>query len=377
MYRLVTGGLALVTLARVMSAQASSSIDLGTAILDQPAIGSGSVLTAAGLLSYLTPRNELGASAVAARTPNDLYTGQAIVSATRYASPFQRMRWELAASGSGFGVSGDAPSFGWQLLAREHLGLGSGGLFAGASGGSVGQSGVWRRILGAHAGGFFRLGGSAADELSGALAYTDAAPPAGFGDRVRYTDLFGYWQHNGGPAELLIGGGARSRIGGSLGTSGWASVTGTFWATPHLAIVVSGGRALEDVARAVPSVRYLSLALRVGQRSAGSTIPMPVHRDVADRNDGYLEVHISDDSTRVLTLRADSASTVELMADFTDWEPIGLVKLPNGLWSLSRAITPGVHHVAIRIDGGAWRAPPNLTKAPDEFGGEVGLLAVP
>jgi hypothetical protein len=33
--------------------------------------------------------------------------------------------------------------------------------------------------------------------------------------------------------------------------------------------------------------------------------------------------------------------------------------------------------VAIRLDGGPWHAPPNLTRAPDEFGGEIGLLAVP
>jgi hypothetical protein len=31
----------------------------------------------------------------------------------------------------------------------------------------------------------------------------------------------------------------------------------------------------------------------------------------------------------------------------------------------------------VRIDGGRWTAPAGTTRASDEFGGEVGIVAVP
>jgi hypothetical protein len=78
---------------------------------------------------------------------------------------------------------------------------------------------------------------------------------------------------------------------------------------------------------------------------------------------------------------------VELMADFTDWVPVPLVRLPRGtaggrardaadLWAAELVIAPGVHRVNVRVDGGPWRPPPGLSVVRDEFGGEVGLLVV-
>lgn len=375
--RVIAGIILLVSTTRTLSAQASGNIDVGTAFLDQPTIGSGNVLTAAAGLSYLTMRSQLAANAVAARTPNDLYTGQALVTAAQFGPPFRPSRWELSVTGSSFGLSGDAPSYGAQLLAREHIGKASGGGYAGISTGTVGQSGAWRRVFGAHGGGYLRLDTSGNDELSGVLAYTDAAPPLGFQAALRYADAFGYWQHRDRAVDLLVGGGARMSTSRSLGHAGWASAAAAIWVGPRLAVVVSAGRALEDVTRGVPSVRYFSLALRLGQRSPGATSAITRRPPKLDDGDGRLDVRATGDSLRLVTVRADSATTVELMGDFTDWEPVAMAKMPNGSWGLERPVAPGVHHVAIRIDGGPWRAPPNLTRAPDEFGGEVGILAVP
>ena len=54
---------------------------------------------------------------------------------------------------------------------------------------------------------------------------------------------------------------------------------------------------------------------------------------------------------RVLRVRASGARTVELMADFTDWEP---VTLTPGAAGFERAFTlaAGTHRVVVRIDGG-------------------------
>lgn len=376
--RFLTCFVPLVLLTRALSAQAASgSVDLGAAFLTQPTIGSSSVLTAAAAYTYASDRVAFTANALGARTPNNLYTGQGVVTASRYAPATQRARWELSATATGFGVSGVAPAFGGSVLARGYLGSSDDGGFAGISAGAVGQSGAWWRLAGAHAGGYLRLDGAGTDELSGAVVFTNAKPPAAAGPAIRYGDLLGYWQHDRGPLELLIGGGARASATRSLGSTGWVSGTATLWMTSRLALVFSAGRALEDVTRAIPSVRYLSLALRVGQQRSTDLLPTAIHRGNPDHEEGRLEVRASRDSMRLVTVRADTAAAVELMADFTDWEPVAMVKGLDGIWSLERPITPGAHHVAIRIDGGAWRAPPNLARVPDDFGGEVGLLAVP
>jgi hypothetical protein len=67
---------------------------------------------------------------------------------------------------------------------------------------------------------------------------------------------------------------------------------------------------------------------------------------------------------------------VELMADFTDWTPVPFAERADGVWELALFISPGVHRVNVRVDGGPWQVPPGLTAARDEFGGEVGLLVV-
>ena len=64
------------------------------------------------------------------------------------------------------------------------------------------------------------------------------------------------------------------------------------------------------------------------------------------------------------------------MGDFTDWTATPLEERGDGTWELERFISPGVHRVNLRIDGGPWIVPPGLSSARDEFGGEVGLLVV-
>jgi hypothetical protein len=40
-------------------------------------------------------------------------------------------------------------------------------------------------------------------------------------------------------------------------------------------------------------------------------------------------------------------------------------------------IPSGVHRVNVRVDGGRWTAPAGTTRVTDEFGSEVGMVAVP
>jgi hypothetical protein len=355
------------------------SVDLGGALLQQPGLTATNVLTGAGEFRLANPTSALFASGVGALTGDNRYTGQGVLTGSLYAPPAQRLRWEVTATGSAFGLSNAAPAFAWQGLVREHITGSLGGAFVGVGTGQLARSGVWRAIQVAETGGYLGLDDLGRDELSVALAYTSSGKSSGnTGDTlgsIRYGDLVGYWTHRAGLLELSAGGGVRLSQQSYLVGQPWGSTNAVFWIGNQTALVFSAGRALADVARGVPSVRYLSLAVRIGRRPQSAGMPLRVTRR-ASEDDGRLEVR-EDDSLRVVTIHLPLAAGVELMADFTDWAPMAMTKTVTGDWRVELAIPPGTHRLAIRIDAGAWIVPANLPRVQDDFGGEVGILIVP
>ncbi|HWE44348.1 MAG TPA: glycogen-binding domain-containing protein, partial [Gemmatimonadaceae bacterium] len=79
---------------------------------------------------------------------------------------------------------------------------------------------------------------------------------------------------------------------------------------------------------------------------------------------------------RVIRIRAPRALKVELSGDFTDWTPLPMRALDGGAWELVLPITAGTYRVSVRVDGGAWSAPPGLVPVADEFNGEVGVVVI-
>lgn len=377
----LTGLLLLASVARRSRGQAlppvtAGSLDLGAAFLRQPALEATNVLTAAGQLGYTTETYALTSNGVVAVTPQDRYTGQGVLTGSRYAPVASRFRWELTGMTSAFGLSGAAPSFAWQAVAREHATWSLGGVFVGVGGGQVAQHGFAGTIGTAQAGGFLRIDPLGQDELSTAFAYTNAGRPIAGAARVRYSDVLGYWSHRGDWIELTVGTGVRSRLTDGV-VETWGSGSAALWLSRRAALIASAGRALADETRGVPSVRYLSVGLRLGWRPTREAGALRVRQALGDGAGGRLDVRNGGDSVRVVIVRQATAGRVEIVGDFTDWEPVEMASLPNGEWRIERTITPGPHRVAIRVDGGPWRVPPNLPRVADDFGGEVGIVIVP
>jgi len=352
-------------------------MDLGAAFLRQPGLAATRVFTAAGQLAYTATTYALATNGVLALTPQDRYTGQGVLTASRYASADRRFRWEVTGVTSVFGLSGVAPSFAWQAMAREHATWSLGGVFAGAGGGQVAQHGVAGTIATAQAGGFLRIDPLGRDELSTALAYTDAGRVVAGAAHARYSDVVGYWSHRGEWLELSLGAGIRSHLPGDSLVESWASGSAALWLSHRAALVASAGRALADETRGVPSVRYLSVALRFGWRPARQAGTLGVRQASREVEAGRLDIRNGGDSLRVVMVHQPTATSVEIVGDFTDWEPVAMASTPNGDWRLELVIAPGPHRVAIRVDGGPWRVPPNLPHVADDFGGEVGIVIVP
>lgn len=77
-------------------------------------------------------------------------------------------------------------------------------------------------------------------------------------------------------------------------------------------------------------------------------------------------------------LAAPSASSVKLVADFTDWEksPLDLTRQPDGVWSATVALLPGKYLYRFIVDG-TWCDDPNCIELiPNVFGSANSVVEI-
>ncbi|MES2523557.1 MAG: glycogen-binding domain-containing protein [Gemmatimonadota bacterium] len=83
------------------------------------------------------------------------------------------------------------------------------------------------------------------------------------------------------------------------------------------------------------------------------------------------------DTLRVFFLiDAPKAEIVELMGDATGWAVTQMQRTPNGRWRAELKLTPGLHRLTVRADGGRWIAPPGHPVGNDDYGSPVGVITV-
>lgn len=149
-------------------------------------------------------------------------------------------------------------------------------------------------------------------------------------------------------------------------------VAAAFYLSPVVALTVSSGRQLADPLRGLPDSRFLSASIRV----------LFLRRDPAvlqiDRYGAIALTRADPDGGATMTIRvlANASARVEAYGTFSAWQPVRMQWVLDA-WELQVHVPPGPHRVAVRINGSQWRAPANLTKVTDEFGGEAGLVVVP
>jgi hypothetical protein len=69
-------------------------------------------------------------------------------------------------------------------------------------------------------------------------------------------------------------------------------------------------------------------------------------------------------------LLAGSASNVSLAGSFSGWQPaVPLQPAGDGVWTVTLALTPGVHDYSFIVDGEQWVPDPYAPKVDDGFGG--------
>src|SRR6266571_1983604 len=202
------------------------------------------------------------------------------------------------------------------------------------------------------------------------------------GDTV-YSDLrsSGRWRKGDLVLEGIVGARIWSR-GGGRGVFGEGSATLTL--APQAAFVVSAGRYPTDVVSGSIAGRYVTVALRFGTialRRPATALPVNVHSNGSGSAAGDPRLEIerrAADDVRI-TLYATGATSVDVIGDFTDWQPVALNRSPGNrdVWTATFRIARGVHRINVRRDGGPWMAPAGTTRSTDDYDGEVGVFVLP
>jgi hypothetical protein len=139
-----------------------------------------------------------------------------------------------------------------------------------------------------------------------------------------------------------------------------------------VALLASVGRSGTDPITALPGSRYFFLGLRL---SAGAGSGSPGRATTTSAHSAF-RIGPARLTGREIVMQMPQAARVELAGDFTDWRPVDLEAAPGGAWRVVLPIRPGVHRIAVRVDGGPWQAPPGTRPAISEFGTQVGEVMV-
>ena len=152
----------------------------------------------------------------------------------------------------------------------------------------------------------------------------------------------------------------------------WAQLQGTYVLASDVALIASGGVHPSSAVYGVSRARFMQLGVRIAPNALlKPRLPSGVRPAAA-----AFEVADADRGRRTLRIRVPSARTVELSGDFTGWKPISLRRGDDDRWEATLSITPGMHRIAIRVDGNAWTPPPGVSSVNDEFQGTVGVIVV-
>jgi hypothetical protein len=350
-------------------AQHEASLDVGVTSVAYDSTARTSGLTLAPALRFVHSLTTLGASGALSLFDSGGWSARGTLTGSAFTPAFHALRGEAAGVVGGSQFEDGTATAQWLAQMRVHLlGAREGAWLA--LGGGQSWNGLELRgttLLGA--GGWLRRRGAT-------LAAAVLPTTTGGG---RYTDATTSLTWSTSALELA--GSLTARDGGDLIPGGtWGDVSATWWVSRRAALVAGWGSYAPDPAQALPGGRYVTLSVRLGtrpvrypelhvdHRAPAGPIPRGTVHDV--------EVRDARGSQPVLLVRVEGATRVEVMGDFTDWQPVQLTHVSDDRWEIALSLAPGEHHFNVRVDGGEWGVSADGPSVADEFAGRVGVLLV-
>lgn len=357
-------------------AQTSSWLDVGASRISQANVPISTAVSLGGAADVIAPRSWFHSSALAVvgselrASAQGFLAGSADLTESRVVRPF------VVAALSLVGESGAGSATSFVVSAGARAAKQGRGISLAGSAGATSFSGLSSTLFRAQSDAWATAG---VEQFSTEIAmtrsqarFTPGALLPTRGPSLQYAEGVIGWRHAAAGFSIGTMMGARTQTSSTPGGV-WAAANAAIWMSPRSALTLSAANALEDVVRGIPRTRYLTAGLRFAARPHATFAK-------AIAVAGPRVIVSSEGSARRIVVNAGDVASVELMADFTGWEPVALDRVGSGTavrWRTDRSIPPGPHRVAIRIGGGDWIAPANLPRVTDEFGGTAGLITLP
>jgi hypothetical protein len=166
------------------------------------------------------------------------------------------------------------------------------------------------------------------------------------------------------------------------GSRAWATLDATVSVGRHVAVVggigsgpAGNGATATLVALSQPPgvrTRYATLGVRLSPTVFGRPGLPPVVRPAATT----FAVRPVGPGKYAVRVRVPAARAVELSGELTAWRPVAMKRVDADAWEAVLPAAAGTYRVSIRVDGGAWVAPPGLPAVDDDFGGSAAVVVV-
>jgi hypothetical protein len=288
------------------------------------------------------------------------------------------LRTEAGVAGASFSLRREGRGGNGNTFVRQHVVASNYGAWFGAGAGATNRDGVFARSYTADIGLWQRWGPL---YLSGVVTRLQSADwplllasgvtrePDDEVFNLRDAQLTAQLRY--GPHDIALTYTARAGTADTEASFDALTWTGTLQIADRVALVGSAGRQLADPLRGLPQAEVITASVRV---SLGPK-PLPVlERSMIARasiepqplGGGVLEVRVF----------ASEALEIIIAGDFSDWRPIRMERA-DGVWVARVRLPTGKYRVAVQVNGGEWRAPRNLARVRDDFGGEAGLVVIP
>ncbi len=147
----------------------------------------------------------------------------------------------------------------------------------------------------------------------------------------------------------------------------WGGLTAALWVGKKLALQATAGSYPEDLLQALPSGTYLAAGVRIATARPAVPSIRPLGRPAYEKIDGF----------GLLRFRIPEAQRVDLVGDWTGWEPVPMARAPDGSWILRVQLQPGVYRFNLIVNGQTWIVPDGVVAIDDGYGSKTGLLIVP
>lgn len=386
MIRRAALGVLLVLATRGLAAQASTELrfEAGYASVRQPGFDARDTVPAADAALFAvfwrrpTDRWTLYTSGNLTYARDSLAAAQGVAAFSFPWLDREHLRTDVGVAGATFSLRSAGRGGNGNGFMRNHYVRDQWGAWLGGAGGVTVRDGRRRRSIAGDLGAWTRwrflyasasLSRQNSDDFS--LLFASGGTAAPFTSSYEVEDWQVVLQARRGPHELTASWTDRHSVAGSSLAVDAFSLGGTLQINEHVAFLTSAGRQLADPVRGLPQADIITASVRV---SVGSR-PLPVMERATIADAAYLP-RPGGGGTLVVRIEAHDSLAVEVAGDFSDWKPLPLVR-EGAYWVARVPLPPGKYHVGVRANLGLWRAPRNLARVRDDFGGESGLIVIP